>query len=136
MANAEQMMEYRLAVYTSWGLWGAFGGGFVLSGFAADAYLVALSGFALLGAGFVSHLIINRLYGRSFEDGQVALAFAIFGAAVLAFIFSWLLDPAFSSEDLLIGLSGTALVIVGFLAYVANRFGLKGAFSMFHIHRE
>lgn len=132
---AEQDLEHRVAVLTNWGFWGVLGAGFVLSGFEMDFYFLALFGFALLVAGFVAHLIVNRIYAAGFRTGEVAAGFGIFGVAVLAFIVSWLLDPTFSDVDVLSGITGIVVVIGSFLVYVATRFGLKGSFSMFHTDR-
>lgn len=81
----DESVESRIAVLTNWGFLGAFGVGFVLSGFRSDSYLLGLLGFALLAAAFVAHLIINRIYAIEFAEGEIAAAFAIFGLA-----FAWL----------------------------------------------
>ncbi|MBV8793526.1 MAG: hypothetical protein JO136_01190, partial [Hyphomicrobiales bacterium] len=49
----DESVESRIAVLTNWGFLGAFGVGFVLSGFRSDSYLLGLLGFALLAAAFV-----------------------------------------------------------------------------------
>lgn len=131
----EANVESRIAVLTNWGFLGAFGVGFVLSGFRSDSYLLGLLGFALLAAAFVAHLIINRIYTIEFAEGEIAAAFAIFGLALLGFVASWLFTPNFDRTQVELGLTGSALAVVGCFAYLVTRHGLKGSFSMFHIKR-
>jgi hypothetical protein len=130
--STDKDMENRLAVLTNWGLWGSFGIGFVLSGFRSHAYPVGLFGFGLLAAGFVCHLIINRIYGVDFREGEIATAFGLSGIAILGFVASWIFDPAFTRADVMLGLTGCIAAVAGVFAYVATRFGLRGSFSMFH----
>jgi DMSO/TMAO reductase YedYZ heme-binding membrane subunit len=131
----EASVESRIAVLTNWGFLGAFGVGFVLSGFRSDSYLLGLLGFALLAAAFVAHLIINRIYAIEFAEGEIAAAFAIFGLALLGFVAGWLFTPNFDRTQVELGLTGSALAVVGCFAYVVTRHGLKGSFSMFHTKR-
>ena len=125
-------LDSRFAVLTSWGLWGSFGLGFVLTGFRSGLLGFGLAGFALLAAGFVSHVIVNRVYGRTFTDGEIASALGLFGLAVLGFVISWLLDPGLDRTSVTLALTGCTVGVAGFFAYVATRYGLRGAFSMFH----
>ncbi len=134
--RADQDMENRLAVLTSWGLLGPFGIGFVLSGFRSGIYAVGLFGFGLLVIGFVSHLIINRIYGVDFRNGEIASAFGLFGVATLGFVATWVFDPAFGRNAVLLGLTGCSLAVAGVFAYVATRYGLRGSFSMFHTAKQ
>jgi hypothetical protein len=133
MPTAEEDAEHRLAVLTTWGLFGPFALAVGASGFAADRYLVCLGAYGLLAAAFVAHVIVNWVYGRGFRNGEVAAAIGIYGVAVLVFMASWLLDPAFSTADVYAGLTGLVLAIGGFLGYLITRYGLRGSFSMFHI---
>ncbi|MCW6509003.1 hypothetical protein [Lichenifustis flavocetrariae] len=128
-------IESRFAVMTNWSLFAPFGAGFVLSGFRVADLTLGLFGFALLAAGTVSHLVINRVYGIEFSDGQIAVAAGLFLVALLGFLASWIAAPAFAPANVLLGLAGTAIVIAGAFAYVATRYGLRGAFSMFHARR-
>ncbi|KAB2874821.1 MAG: hypothetical protein F9K43_03720 [Bauldia sp.] len=134
--NADNDAEHRLAVLTNWGLFGPFSLAFMASGFRADQFLIASAGYALLVAGFVSHLIINRIYRSEFRLGEIATAVTLFGVAILSFMASWAFAPGFSETDVLIGIVGLVVVIACFFAYLATRHGISGAFSMFHTHRE
>lgn len=134
--NADNDAEHRLAVLTSWALFGSFSLAFIASGFRADRFLIACAGYALVVAGFVSHIIINRVYRAEFRLGEIATAVTLFGVAILSFMASWLFEPGFSETDVLVGIVGLVVVIACFFAYLATRHGVSGAFSMFHTHRE
>jgi len=124
--------EKRLAVVSSWALWGAFGLCTILSGFARERLIVSLLGFALILAGLVAHVIINRLFRTGFGKGEVVVGFIVFGGSVLLFVLSWILDPGFGGSNALAGVAGFSAIIVAFVLYLVIRFGLKGSFSMFH----
>ena len=74
MTDIENDAEHRLAALTNWGLFGAFGMGVVLTGFQADLILLTAAGYLMIVAGFVSHLIINRIYRMHFRTGEIATA--------------------------------------------------------------
>ncbi len=135
-AHGEADLENRLAVLTNWSFLGSFGVCFVLSGFAESQYLVGLAGFALIGVAFVSHLIINRIFGTSFRDGEVTTAVAAFGVALLAFVLAWIVAPGMDRPRVWLGLTGAALGVGGLFAYLTARFGLINSFSMFHIKSQ
>lgn len=136
MSEAETDAEQRLAVLTSWGLFGAFSLALVATGFRADSLAVSASGYLVLVAGFVSHLIINRIYGMGFRSGEIAAGISLFGVAALTFMAFWAFDPAFTVDDVASGTLGLVVAAGCFIVYLATRYGLKGAFSMFHIHRD
>jgi hypothetical protein len=136
MTDADADSEHRLAVLTSWAMFGSFSLGTAISGFRADQVLIICAGYLLLVAGFVSHIVINRIYLTDFRAGEIATAIAAFGVAVLSFMVNWAFDPGFSQTAVLGGILGVVVVIGCFVAYLATRYGMKGAFSMFHIHRD
>ncbi len=125
-------VERRLAVTTLWGLIGSFALSFILSGFGNDGLIWGSFGFALVVAGLIAHVIINQLYRTSFTNGEVVLGFLVFGVALLIFLVTWIFNPSFGMMNGLIGLAGFAAIVAYFVAYVVIKFGLRGAFSMFH----
>jgi hypothetical protein len=135
MIEADYDAEHRLAVLTSWALFGSIGLGLVATGFRAESLMVAGAGYAVLIAGFVSHLVINRIYLRDFRPGEIATAITLFGVAALSFLASWAFSPGFSARDVEIGILGLGLIAAGFVVYLTARHGLTGAFSMFHPDR-
>ena len=57
-----------------------------MSGFNDSELAFGLVGFAVLIAGFVSHLIIGNLFGVIFDRSEVIVGFILFGIGLLA---SW-----------------------------------------------
>lgn len=133
MTEPEEDAEHRLAVLANWGLFSPFALATGTSGFSADSYLLCLSAYALVALAFVAHIVINWVWKTGFRPGETAAAIGLYGVAVLVFMASWLLDATFSDTDVYAGLTGLVLAIVGFLAYLITRYGLRGSFSMFHI---
>jgi len=125
-------IERRLATTTLWGLFGSFALSFILTGFGNGSPVWGLAGFALLVAGLVAHVIINQFYRTSFSSGETVLGFLVFGVALLIFLSAWIFDRSFGETNGLIGLAGFAAIIAFFVAYLVIKFGLRGAFSMFH----
>jgi hypothetical protein len=133
MDDPDSDFENRMAVLVNWSFWGGFGVCFLLSGFSEGLYLLGLVGFAALCAGFVSHLIINQVFGAGFRNGEVAAAVGAFGLAILGFVIAWIANPDLGRPQVWLGLTGAALGVAGIFAYLATRFGLKDSFSMFHM---
>ena len=128
--------ERTLAVVTSWGLFGSFGLGFILSGVASEQITIGLLGFATLVIGFIAHVIINRFFGTGFRNGEVVVGFLVFGVSLLGFMGGWIFDPNFDNASTVIGLAGFGAIIACFVVYLVAKFGLKGSFSMFHRMRS
>ena len=131
MATIRQL-ERKLAVMTNWAVCAPFGIGLIQSGLANDEIPVGLLGFAILIVGFIAQIIINAAFGGGFNRGEIALGIGAFGVAVLAFIVGWIANPEFDSAAIIISLAGFAALIASFLIYLTAKYGLKGAFSMFH----
>ena len=132
------ILERRLAVMTHWSLFGAFGMGFLLSGFSAAQWGVGLLGYGLIIVGFVGHVVINQVYDTGFTAGEVALGLLVFGMSALAFVGNVLLVPNFSPVNLALGLSGFAAMVVSVALYLLIRYGTRGSWNMVHSlwHRE
>ncbi len=128
--------EKRLAVVTTWSVFASFGLGFILSGSTTHRWVVSLGGVATFVGGFVAHVIINAVYRTDFSPGEVIVGFVAFGVSLLLFILNWLLNPAFNTLDSLTGIAGFAALVACFVIYLVTKFGLKGAFSKFHIKGE
>lgn len=125
--------EKRLAVMTNWAMFAPFGLCLILSGSAGGQWLVSLGGFAAFVLGFIAHVIINAIYRTTFSQGEIVVGFIGFGVTVLCFIVSWLTTPTLAAGDVIAGIAGFAALIACFVVYLITKFGLKGAFSKFHI---
>ena len=132
------ILERRLAVMTHWSLFGAFGVGFLLSGFSAAQWGLGLLGYGLIMVGFVGHVVINQVYDTGFTAGEVALGLLVFGTSALAFVGNVLLVPNFSPVNLALGLAGFAAMVVSVALYLLIRYGTRGSWNMVHSlwHRE
>jgi hypothetical protein len=136
-STATAPAESLLAVMTSWAFFAGFGFCFALSGLADGDLVVGLLGFAAFIAGFVAHLIINRIFGIGFTGPQVSLALAAFTVAVLCFIAGAIFNPAFGAVDIVIGLTGFGALTATFVGYVLITYGIRGSYAMLHrLHGE
>ncbi len=124
------LLEHRLAIMTNWALFAGFGICFVLSGFSHDDPSIGLFGFALFVAGFVAHIIINRIFNVGFSNSQVALGLAAFVVGALSFIASCLFNPRFGQTDVFVGLSGLSAIMGCFVIYVLINYGVRGSYVM------
>jgi len=124
------LQEHRLAIMTSWALWAGFGLCAILSGFSRVDPVIGLVGFACFVGGFVSHVIINRIFSTGFTTPQVSLAMLAFVVAVLGFTAQALFDPSFGEKNILVGLVGFSAIIACFVVYVMINYGIRGSYAM------
>lgn len=124
--------ERRLAVVTNWSLCAPFGLAFIVSAFDGNGVVMGVIGFAILVAGFVAHVIINQLYGTGFTTGEIVVGFIAFDVALLSFMGAWISSPHLGGARVITALAGFGALVLCFVAYLVTRYGLKGAFSMFH----
>ena len=130
--DAVRSIEKRLAVVTNWGFFASFGMCSLLSGFSGAQWWLGLLGYAALVAGFIGHLIINRVFDTGFTGGEISFGLVAFGVSALSFIGSWLFDPGFGSVNLGIGLVGCAALTTCLVAYLVIKYGLRGSYVMIH----
>lgn len=125
-------VERDLLVFSIWAVLGLGGLAFLLEGFARDAYLVSLAGVVTIIAGFVAHIVVNGVFGCSFKPGEAALGIGVFGVLALVFIAGWA-SGGLSQNDYWSGLTLFAALGFGLPIYLSTRYGLRGAFSRFHL---
>jgi hypothetical protein len=123
--------ERRLAVMTCWSLCAPFALAFVISGFSGGVAMGAI-GFTILVIGFIAHVIINQTFGNGFSTGEIVVGFIAFDIALLSFLGAWIASPDLSDARVITALAGFGAFALCFIAYLATRYGLKSAFSMFH----
>ncbi len=128
--TAPSHSERRLAVLMCWGTLGSFGLASVLSGFADGHILLGLLGFLLVAAGFVAHLIVNHVFHTGFTTGEIALGLLLFAVSLLGFALSWIFDPLFGRESIIIGLSGFSGLAIGWVSYILISYGIRGSIQM------
>ena len=92
--------------------------------------MIGLVGFACFVAGFISHVIINRIFSTGFTTPQVSLALLAFVVAVLGFIFQSVSDPSFGEKNVLVGLVGFSAIIACFVVYIMINYGIRGSYAM------
>jgi hypothetical protein len=128
----DKIIDRAIFVFCNWLVFGLIGLGFTLEGGARADFLVGLIGIAGVVAGFAGHMVINQIYSTSFTLGEVTLGLVLFALGSVVFI----LLSAFgelSSVAFQIGLTLFAILVVGFFAYVATRYGVSGAFKKFDV---
>jgi len=119
-------------VFCNWLVFGLIGLGFTLEGGTRGDFIIGLIGIAGVIAGFVGHMVINHVYSTSFTLGEVALGLVLFALGSVVFILLWMIG-GLSMAAFQIGLLLLAVLIVGFFAYVATRYGVSGAFKKFDV---
>jgi len=125
-------VERGILVCSIWAILGFLGLGFLLEGFAQNSYLMSLLGCALIMASFGAHIIVNAVFEQGFTNGETALGISAFGVFAVVFIAGWL-EGSMSMADFYAGLTLVGALVVGFLTYLATRYGVRDAFSRFHI---
>ena len=129
-------LQRQLLVTTGWGIFGSFGLAFAASGFANADLGPGLLGFALIVAGYVSHIIVNHLFASRFGPGEVALGFVAFVVSMTSFALSWILLPDFPPANIAIGLSGFAALLAVFIFYMTAVHGIRGSIALIDAARR
>jgi hypothetical protein len=138
MASGEAVMstatsaERTVLVFCIWASLGFLGAAGLLEGFSRDSLPIALVGLFGICAAFIAHIVVNALFGQGFTRGEVALGIGGFGLLAALFVAAWVAGDL-STADYLSGLAAFAALAVGFLVYLSARYGLRGAFSRFHL---
>ena len=130
--EADKTNERAVLVFCNWLVFGLIGLGFLLEGGARENVLIGMIGIIGIIAGFVVHIIINHISSTGFTLGEVALGLVLFALGAVTFILSWIIG-AMPLVAFRIGLLLLAVLVVGFLVYVATRYGVAGAFRKFDV---
>jgi len=124
-------IERGILVFSIWATLGFLGLGFWLEAMARDALLLALLGIGLTVAAFVAHIVVNTVFRQGFTRGETALGIGLYGLMALLYVGARL-QGGMSAEGALSGLALFGALAVGFIVYLATRYGVRGAFSRFH----
>lgn len=128
---SEQTIERRVLVFAIWMTSGMLGLCLVLQGFADDNLGLGLAGSGTLAVGFVAHLIVNAVSATDFSKGEVAFATAFVTAMASLVVAGWAIGTS-SITDQRIAAVFMGVLLLGVLAYLVVKFGVKGVFSRFH----
>ncbi len=124
-------IERGILVFSIWATLGFLGLGFWLEGMARDMMVLSFVGIALMVAAFVAHIIVNAVYRQGFSRGETALGIGLYGLAALLYV-GGRLQGTMSTTGARSGLALFGVLAAGFIAYLATRHGVRGAFSRFH----
>ncbi len=125
-------IERGILVFAIWTCLGFLGLGIVMEGFARDFWVLSAGGVAVIVLAFGAHIVVNVVFDTGFTRGEAVLGIGSYGLLGLVFILG-AVGGNLSLPDLYSGLSLFGVLAAGFLAYLATRHGLRGAFSQFHI---
>jgi hypothetical protein len=125
--DPDSKTQRQLLVSTAWGVFGTFGLAFATSGFSRADLWSGLLGFGCIVAGYVAHIIINRLHHTGFSAGEVALGFIAFAVSATSFALSWVSTPGFPLVNVAIGLSGFVAILAVFVFYMVAIHGVRGS---------
>lgn len=132
MPETTRSVERAILVFSIWAALGLLGLGLVLEGFVRDDWLISALGVGAIVLAFVTHIVVNALFGNGFSRGEAALGIGVYGLLGLVFLFG-AVSGDMSMTDYYSGLTLFGVLAAGFLAYLTTRHGLRGAFSQFHI---
>lgn len=128
---SEQIIERRVLVFAIWMTLGTLGLCLVLQGLADDNLSLGLAGSAAFAAGFIAHLIVNAIAGCGFSKGEVAFGTAFVTAMSSLVVGGWAMG-GYSVTDQRVAAVFMSVLLLGVLAYLTVKFGVKGLFSRFH----
>lgn len=121
-----------ILVFSIWGVFGPLGLGFLLQGFSLGAYLVSLVGIGLIALSFVAHIIVNAVFDQGFTSGETTLGIGSFGILAFVFVVAWA-EGGMPMANFYAGLTFFGVLAAGLIVYLSTRYGLRGAFSHFHV---
>jgi len=125
-------VERDLLVFSIWAVLGFGGLALLLEGFSRDSYAVSAAGIVAVVVGFIAHFVVNAIFDTGFKAGEAVLGIGVFGIIVLVFIVGWA-TGGLSRNDYWSGLTLFAVLAIGLPVYLSTRYGLRGAFSHFHV---
>ena len=121
-----------ILVFCIWSVLGFLGLGLLLEGLKLDSWAVSAVGVATVLLAFAGHIIVNAIFATGFSRGETALGIGAYGLLGLVFVLA-AATGTMSRADYYSGLTFFGALALGFIAYLATRHGLRGAFSRFHV---
>ncbi len=105
-------------------------------GFRRSDALVTLAGFAVLIAGFIGHIIINKYYETSFTERETALGLLMYSVSLLGFLLLGVFSDAFTRTNFISGAAGFVAIFATVIFFMISRYGLRQAFNFFDVIRK
>ncbi|KRB32552.1 MULTISPECIES: hypothetical protein [Mesorhizobium] len=105
-------------------------------GFGQGGAPYLLSGFAIILAGFVAHVIVNAVYGTGFSPRELGLGLIIYGIGLLLFVALSLVGAPLAVNNFMplsVGFITTGAVVI---FYLITRYGARQAFEGFDAIRD
>lgn len=132
MSTKGPNVERSILVFAVWAVLGFLGLGVFLESMARDSWALSALGVALIVAAFVAHIVINGVFDTGFTPGETALGIGAYGLLGLVFVLG-ATEGGMTMANLYSGLTLFGVLAAGFLAYLLTRYGMRTAFSRFHI---
>ncbi len=121
-----------ILVFCIWSVLGFLGLAIVLEGFRLDSWGLSATGVGTVLLAFGAHMVVNAVFATGFSRGETALGIGAYGLLGLIFVLG-AASGVMSQSDYYAGLTFFGSLAAGFIAYLATRHGLRGAFSRFHV---
>lgn len=134
--SRKQQVERHALVLSFWLALGFAGSILVQLGFRRSDALVTLAGFAVLIAGFIGHIIINKYYETSFTERETALGLLMYSVSLLGFLLLGVFSDAFTRTNFISGAAGFVAIFATVIFFMISRYGLRQAFNFFDVIRK
>ncbi|MBY2973091.1 hypothetical protein [Rhizobium leguminosarum] len=132
MSSPLPTVERNILVFATWAILGFLGVGLFLEGLTRDSVTLSSLGVTSIVLAFVAHIVINGVFETGFTPGEAALGIGAYGLLGFVFVIGAAIGET-TKADFYSGLVFFGVLVVGFLAYLFTRHGLRGAFSRFHV---
>jgi hypothetical protein len=123
-----------ILVFTIWASLGFLGLGIFVEGLSRDDWALSAVGVGVIVLAFAAHIVVNFVFGTGFTSGEAALGIGLYGVMGAVFI-AGTLTGGMTMADYYAGLTLFGVLAAGLPLYLITRYGLRGAFSHFHVRR-
>lgn len=117
-------------------LWIAFGFLAVICihlGLSKNNWIFSCTGFLILIAGFMAHIIVNAIAGTGFHFLEAVFGLFVFSMGIVLFLLSLLMGVEYSAENFIAICTGLMLIFISISFYMITRGGVHKAFEHFNV---